>query len=103
MKRVFAYCAAFLVLVLAGCHSSRYQETDFLGKTATQIVAEHGSFDCVWMPPGEDGLYRNTCCGYTIQEPRVGFLGTDPERLFYISFDENGIAYRCFEDYRPGG
>lgn len=25
------------------------------------------------------------------------------EVLFFISFDENGYAVKCEEDYRPGG
>ena len=72
-------------------------------RTSAQIAAEFGDFDCVGNHAGEDGLYRNSSCGYTIKEPRVGFLGTDPEVLFFISFDENGIAVRCYEGYRPGG
>ena len=53
--------------------------------------------------PDEDGIYRNCSCGYTIKEPRVGFLGTSDEILFYIKFDEDGIATECREDVRPGG
>ena len=72
-------------------------------RTSAQIEAEFGTFDCCGMPASEDGLYRNTACGYTIKESRVGFLGTDPEVLFFISFDENGIAVACEEGYRFGG
>ncbi len=93
----------FLCLLLGGCTQEKYSEEDFLGKTSAQIVAECGEFDCVQNHPGADGLFRNTSCGYTIWEPRVGFLGTDPEVLFFISFDEKGIAVRCYEGYRPGG
>ena len=95
------FCAMFL-LALVGC-SSKYSADDFIGKTSAQIEAEFGIFDCCGMPASEDGLYRNTSCGYTIKAPRVGFLGTDPEVLFFISFDENGIAVACEEGYRPGG
>ena len=55
------------------------------------------------MPISEDGLYRDTACGYTVKESRVGFLGTDPEWLVFIRFDENGVAYDTYEGYRPGG
>jgi hypothetical protein len=55
------------------------------------------------MPVSEDGLYRNTACGYTIKEEQKGFLGADPEILIFIEFDENGVATRCWEGYRPGG
>lgn len=90
-------------LLLVGCSEDKYRAADFIGKTAAQIEAEFGEFDCVLNHAAADGIYRNTSCGYTIREPRVGFLGTDPEILFFITFDENGIAYQCYEGYRPGG
>lgn len=100
-KRIL--CSLFLISVLfvAGC--AKYQESDFLGKTSAQIVEQYGEFDCIYQPAEEDGLYRSTACGYTTKEPHVGFLGTSPEELFYIVFDDNGIAVRCYEGYRPGG
>ena len=92
------------LLFLAGCGTGQtYHAEDFLGKTSAQIEEEYGSFDCCGMPVGEDGLYRNTSCGYTIRAPRQGFLGTDPELLFFICFDENGVAHDTYEGYRPGG
>ena len=94
-------CALFL-FSLVGCRG-KYSADDMIGKTSAQIEAEFGTFDYCGMPASEDGLYRNTACGYTIKEPRVGFLGTAPEALFFISFDENGIAVACEEGYRPGG
>lgn len=90
------------LLSFSGC-STRYHAEDFIGKTSAQIAAEYGDFDCCEMPASADGLYRNTACGYTIEEAQVGFLGTDPEKLFFITFDENGIAVACEEGYRPGG
>ena len=102
-KLISLILISILVIVsLAGC-GDKYNEKDFIGKTSAEIEAEYGKFDCVMMPPDNDGLYRNCRCGYTIKEPRVGFLGTDPEVLFFISFDKNGVAYECGEDYRPGG
>ena len=103
MKKTFitTLVILFLICSLAGC--SKYRRSDFIGKTSAQIVAEYGEFDCVGMPAGSDGLYRNTRCGYILQEPRTGFLGTDPEVLFFIIFDENGVAVKCEEGYRPGG
>ena len=98
---IFLFCAVFLYS-LAGC-GSKYSADDFIGKTSTQIEAEFGTFDCCMMPVSEDGVYRNTACGYTIEEPRVGFLGTEPERLVFVLFDENGVAYDTYEGYRPGG
>lgn len=91
-----------LLLSLAGCRSM-YHEADMIGKTSAQVEAEFGRFDCCGMPAGSDGLYRNTACGYTIKKAKANFLGKDPEILFLISFDENGIAVSCREDVRPGG
>ena len=96
-------CVVFL-LPLSGCGTKQnYNADDYLGKTSSQIEAEYGAFDCCGSPRNEDGLYRNTSCGYTIQEPKRGFLGTDPEWLVFIRFDENGVAYDTYEGYRPGG
>lgn len=102
MRKLIALFLLFC-LIFAGCSEGKYTAENFIGKTSAQIVAEFGEFDCVGKDPGADGLYCNTACGYTIRAPRVGFLGTDPEMLFFISFDENGIAVNCYEGYRPGG
>ena len=48
-------------------------------------------------------LQERSKYGYTIKDPQRGFLGTSPEVLLFISFDENGIAIDCEEGYRPGG
>lgn len=102
-KYYIAILAALLLCITClGC-TEPYRAEQFLGKTAAEIVAEYGAFDCTMMPPGEDGLYHSCACGYTIREPRVGFLGTTPEVLFFIRFDENGVAVECSEGYRPGG
>ena len=93
---------AFFLLSLAGC-KAKYDEGAFLGKTSAQIEAEFGAFDCCGMPAGANGLYQSTFCGYTVREPDAGFLGTAPEILFFITFDENGIARNCYASYRPGG
>ena len=90
-----------IMCFLFGC--AKYEANDFIGKTSTEIEAQYGKFDCCLMPSDTDGLYRNCRCGYTIREPRVGFLGTDPEILFFIYFDANGIAHDTSKDYRPGG
>ena len=106
MKKIIAavlVCVVFL-LSLSGCSTEQsYNADEFIGKTSSQIEAEFGAFDCCGKPSSEDGLYRNTSCGYTIQEEKQGFLGTDPEWLVFIRFDENGVAYETYEGYRPGG
>ncbi len=102
-KLIAILLCAVCILLMTGCNTVRYKEKDFLGKTSAEIEQAYGPFDCIGMPAGDDGLYRNTACGYTIREPRVGFLGTEPERLFFIRFDENGVACGCYEGDRPGG
>ena len=103
-KGVFAavLVCVCLLLTLAGC-ADKYQPEDFLGKTSAEIVRQYGAFDCVLMPADPDGLYRNCQCGYTVKEANPGFLALSPEVLFFISFDENGVAVCCEEGHRPGG
>ena len=102
-NRLLFLCISLLLCMLfVGC-TEPYHADHIIGKTALEIAAEYGAFDCTMMPPGEDGLYRSCACGYTIREPRVGFLGTSPEVLFFISFDADGIARACFEGNCPGG
>ncbi|MBE6963305.1 MAG: hypothetical protein E7443_01720 [Ruminococcaceae bacterium] len=95
------YLCGFL-LSLLGC-GSKDNEDKFIGKTSAEIENALGAFDCVGMPAGEDGLYRNCRCGYTIKAREKGFLRTAPEVLLFITFDENGIAIACEEGDRPGG
>ncbi len=104
MRRYAAALLAAIIftLTLAGC-SSGHDTEDFIGKTSAEIVDENGDFDCVIGEAGEDGLYRNSKCGYTIKEKKTGFLGSSDEVLFFICFDENGVATSCAEGVRPGG
>ena len=104
MRRCAAAVVAYacFIMTLAGC-SPGYAAGDFLGKTSAEIVSEYGSFDCTFMPAGEDGVYKNCKCGYTIKEAQKSFLGTREEVLMFIVFDENGIAVHCEKGYRPGG
>ena len=104
MKRYIAVIllSVFLISFLSGC-SSKYKAEDFVGKTSAEVVEQYGAFDCIGMSADKDGLYKNCKCGYTIKESQKGFLGTSQEVLFFILFDENGIATSCEEGYRPGG
>lgn len=91
-----------MILSFVGC-SSQYDAEKFIGKTSAEIIREYGAFDCTLLPASADGLYRNCECGYIETEARAGFLGTSPEVLFFIVFDENGVAIDCERGYRPGG
>ena len=93
---------AVIVSLFSGC-SEKYNEKDILGKSSAVIISEYGEFDFMASSAGEDGLYRNCRCGYTVKEPKVGFFGTSYEILFFIIFDDNGVAVGCEEGYRPGG
>ena len=106
-KHIHSTFAAVLVCIylmfsLAGC-TVKYDAEDFIGKTSAEILSEYGSFDCTTMPASDDGLYRNCRGGYTIKEPKTGFLGTSEGELFFISFDRNGMATECAKGNRPGG
>ncbi len=104
MKKIIVfYLALVLVFSIAGCSSSKYDENLMIGKTSAEIVAEFGEFDCTEISASADGLYRNGKCGYTIKESKPGFFGKTEEVLFFIHFDDNGVARECSEGYRPGG
>ena len=96
-------CIVFLLSPVGCSTKQKYNAEDYIGKTSAQIEEEYGKFDCCGIPISDDGLYRNTACGYTIQESKKGFLSTEPEWLVFIQFDENGVAHNTYEGYRPGG
>ena len=102
MKKILsiALILAVLYLCYAG-FSSGYREKDFIGKTSAEIVKQYGSFDFTTIAVREDGLYKNCKCGYIVQESSVKFGGTSREMMFFIVFDENGIAVSCFESETP--
>ncbi len=103
MKKTILLLLCFSILcVLFGC-SDRYQEKDIIGKTSDQIIEIYGKFDCLTMPASEDGLYRNCKCGYLVKASQKGSFGSSEDLLFFIHFDENGIAVKCEVGYRPGG
>ena len=104
MRRYVLAFIGVIILVLTGC-AAKYNEDEIIGKRSDEIVSIYGEFDSVLGidVPDENGIYRNCSCGYTIKESHVGFFGTSDEVLFYISFDEDGIATECREDVRPGG
>lgn len=101
-QHILLVLLAAALVFLAAC-TAPYRKTDFIGKTSQEIEETYGPFDCITMPVGEDGLYRSCRCGYTVAKQRTGFLGTTPEKLFFITFDDNGVAVSCEEGYRPGG
>lgn len=85
MRRYAAALLAAIIftLTLAGC-SSKYDAEDFIGKTSAEIVDENGAFDCVIGETGEDGLYRDSKCGYTIKAKKAGFWAR--RTRFYFSY-----------------
>ena len=96
MKRiVWVLLSTILCLAaLAGCSDIRYDVDWIIGKTSAEVIDKYGEFDCTYMPTEEDGLYRSKC-GYTIKDSQRGFLGTSPEVLLFINFDESRIAVDC--------
>lgn len=102
-RRILACVLAAGLVTMTGCSDEKYDERDFIGKTSAEIVGEYGSFDCTLGTASEDGEYKNTACGYTVKEAQKGFLGTDPEEILFIRFDNEGRAYECYRSTRPGG
>lgn len=101
-KSLLLLICTMIAMFSIGCGNS-YKSDDFIGRTSADIINEFGPFDCVTMSADTDGLYKNCSCGYTIKEARKGFPGTSAEVLFFVVFDENGMAVECEEGYRPGG
>jgi len=93
--------ALALLMSLAGCARHRYDEGWILGKTSAEVEARYGPFAISGLDRDEDGRYRSCLCGYVIKEKRVGALGTDPEILFVIHFNAEGIAVET--KVAPGG
>lgn len=78
-----------------------YDPEDFIGLTSVEIIEKYGGFNPDYVYSGENAIFRNTTCAYTVRESYVGFFGTEPPVYFMIYFDENGIAYKCA--YETGG
>ncbi len=102
-NNIILFLILFVLIGVTGCRENKYDENEFIGKVSDEIEDEYGKFDCVTGEISLDGLYRNTSCGYTVKEPQKGFLGTSEEELFFIRFDEDGIAKECYYGTRPGG
>lgn len=103
-KKISLFIMLCITLIsISACSKSKYKQDDFVGKTSKEIVKQYGEFDCTGMKADTDGVYKNTSCGYTIKEESKGFIDKHPEQLFFIRFDENGVATECYEDNRPGG
>ncbi len=86
-----------LLMVFSGC--AKYDPDDFIGLTSAEVIEKYGAFDVTRDPASEDGLYRDTFCGYILKEARKGNLGTTTPLYFVIYFDEFGTAYKCGEMY----
>ncbi len=92
------------MVVFSGCSQTKYNEDDFLGLTSKEIQERYGKFDNVRNNPDDDGLYKLCRCGYIVKPAQKGFWGKTEPELFMISFDANGIAYKCvYEIGIPGG
>lgn len=102
-KKIFILLLLSLLLLLCSCNKNPYDTEWIIGKTSAEIEERYGAFYQCSMPVSEDGLYRNCRCSLVIKERRVEFLGTDPAEVLAISFDENGIAYKTFEELGDWG
>lgn len=103
MKKLAILISIVLIIsIFSGC--SKYNEKDFIGKTADEITAKYGEFDINGEPfVTTDSSYRGFGYGYLIRNSYVGFLGTEPAVYFFIVFNSNGIATNCYEGYHCNG
>lgn len=51
----------------------RISEKDVIGLTSLEIEEKYGEFDYRTSEKGEDGLYTNARCGYTLKKKTVVF------------------------------
>jgi len=86
-----------LVFSITGCKSyhNPYNEEDFIGRTAAEIVDKFGEYDHIHSDADEDGVIRNNAIGYKIGGGTFGEFGTYPPIYFLAYIDENGICYKC--------
>ena len=110
MKRVLCIGLIMVLLAtLAGCNLVYrdnkfviFSEKKIVGRTSQEIREKYGFFDYSSKLPEAPGLWRNCCCGYLINEGvRDAFGEPEPPMLFMIYFDENGVAYKCTNEYNP--
>ena len=92
----------FVILAVSFFSINYYNEKWIIGKTSTEIIEKYGEFDYYRTVIGIDGLFLYNQGSYIIKPKRVGYLGTTPETYLHIKFDENDIAYECFEEMAKG-
>ena len=110
-KQILAVLIAVVTVftLFAGCNhinpTSDYDDNWIIGKTSKEIEERYGVFDTNENDISEDGLYRNTRCGYITAENIKDFWGSShPDEFYMIHFDKNGIAYKITKEYpRAGG
>lgn len=104
MKRIICVVLLFaLLFALCSCKEPcKYDEDWIIGKTSLEVEERYGNFLQAEMPRSSDGLYRSTRCHYFLKEEPM-FFGDVEITLFSISFDENGVAWRCFTSLGPIG
>ena len=95
---VLAVILVVLVIVLiVWWHSPQYHQDWIIGKTQEQVVARFGEFRYYYKPVGYQGSLDRYDGVYQITPDRVDGLGTWQGKRLYICFDENGVAYKCYE------
>ncbi len=94
----FMLCGVMLLSFYA-CTAEPYDEEWIIGKTSEEIKEKYGEFDHTHNDPSEDGLYRDTSCGYLTKDKKVGSLGTSPEEYYMIRFDSEGRAVSIEKDH----
>ena len=92
---LFILSLPFIYNGLKRIYFHNYKESLILGKTSAEVVELYGEFDQCTGFRGEDGLLRSGRGVYIVREREAsGFLVYVPQKLFYISFDANGIAVK---------
>lgn len=100
VKKIIMGALALLVLLCLvkfedNPYVNPYNEEDFIGLTAAEIVDKFGEYDHIHSDADEDGVIRNNAIGYKIGGGTFGEFGTKPPIYFLAYIDENGICYKC--------
>lgn len=91
-------CVGFIGKTVRESYSYSYDVEWIVGKSSLKVEEFYGPFDQIEVSRGEDGLLRRGVGSYIIRPSLKHALHYEPELLFSISFDENGFAWRCFEE-----
>jgi len=89
---------AITLLLIGGVfwyyHPTHYKYNDrfIIGSSIEEITSEYGDFDKVFYTDSDNETIRSA--GYLVEDEKIGFFGTSPEKYYMILFDATGNAIK---------